>query len=295
MRTFTHHDDKKNCKVGGALLSLAELRAIPGMDPETVNEMNRGMFTKAMGNFKSPSNDPSFYGTSSAKVLAKRADGDWGEGATKLRQLSQGVLGAATTLGVADNRRRPAWSDQGDEVCLDRLLGGQLDQMWRTTRRDGQGITPIVSIVCGWGGLAMRSAEQLFWSGATAVVAAHILEEHGYSVEIIAANCADQDDGTSVAAIRLKNSDTPLEMMSVAASACFGGVFRTLGFAAKCLQPHVEVNWGYGSTADPLSMEISKWPLEGEPVAVGNVYSREVAIEKIKEILHSVETGLYLD
>ncbi|MDP6370775.1 MAG: hypothetical protein QF615_14290 [Planctomycetota bacterium] len=295
MRIFKHRDEKLDRKVGGTVLSLSELRSLPSYDAETISSRNRERFDGAIQTYHSPNK---WHGSDDPKVLADRIAGKWPEGRNNLRKLEQDLTGAATTLGVSDCRRKIAWADQGDEIDIHRVYSGDLDTAWQTTRRNGTGLAPIVSIVAGWGGHCGRSHDELFWSGAAALVSAHILEGAGYSVEILAASVTRhtfKSVGQCVVAVRLKNSDTPLELSSIAATACFAGTFRTLGLAAMCLQPTVKVTGSYGVPEEPSAMEVSKWPTEGQPILIDGSYTRETAVANVRKVLHSVETGVFTD
>ena len=183
-------------------------------------------------------------------------------------------------------RRAQAFSDEGEEIDHDRLYAGQYDAMWRTTKRRASGLMPTISIVFAWGGLANRSTKEMFWSGAAAVIAADILEEHGYSVELIAMSIASQRDGNAAVGIRLKNSDSPLRFGPIAAAACHVGTFRTHCFRWRCMSA-VKIGWGMGATQNAADFDLSPLPLEGMPLQLPLAYTKEEAIRNVKLVLGS--------
>ena len=286
MRQFTYKDAKRKKKVGVTKLTLSELRNIDKLKPSKVNEAR---YQGGMRYIESPEKD--FHGTTSSNIIKKRAGGTWPDGSKKLRVIERELGDAVTTLTLSDCRRRPVWSDQGDEVDIHRVLGGQLDTAWHTTKRNGSGLAPVVSLVCSWGGNASRSTEELMWSMAATLVAAKILEGSGYSVEIMACILSDQyKSGDTVTAVKLKDADFPLEFETLASVSCFAGVFRSYGFAAIGLEEKIKVGGGYGSHINSIdSFEASKWELEGEPLAVNSCFTRSAAIAEIKKILASAE------
>lgn len=287
MRQFTYEDEKRKKKVGVTKLTLPELRNITDHESLVLPE-NREVYEGVKKYLTTPKK--SFHGTASGELLKNRVGGSWPDGAKKIKLIERELGDAATTLGISDSRRRPVWSDQGDEVDIHRVLGGQLDTAWHTTKRNASGLKPIVSLVCSWGGNCNRKTTELIWSMASCLVAASILEGSGYSVEIIGATTLSHGDHDTVTTIKLKDADSPLEIEGLASASCFAGVWRAYGFCAIMLSQSGKIYSSLGSHIPKVTnWDTDQWDLEGEPVVMNASYTRSAAIEAVKKVLASAE------
>ncbi len=206
---------------------------------------------------------PKWYGgiTSTSQVADLFQEG-WAEGAAKVQRLSEQVQAPTQTATVV--RRRSVYSDQGDELDGWRAMAGDWDVAWQRQSAQERIGPRVVSIAGTWGGSYNRSADELFWQGAQMIVAADLLEQAGYAVEVVALLSTSiyathfkikagngkmiNPSAKSLWRITVKRSDEPLRPDQVAAIFCHAGTFRTAGFEAVCTAPF-DVGHGLGAHA----------------------------------------------
>ena len=292
-----YHDSKKDLESIFQMLTLEELRDLGRGDKNAQAMVGEGMNLDHLkengieGHLAPDRKNDSFRGRRMGKTLMKHATEGWKDGAEKLAQVTRNLGNVATDLGVVDTRRRSAWRDEGEELDLDRFWNGSYDDMWRTTVRDARGQTPVVTLMSSWGGHCRRKENEMFWSGAAALVAADALEEAGYSVELILCNTTRHSDEKGAwgcaAAVQVKRSDQPLNLRGLAGLACDVGVYRTFGFNMKPLAARDErvcnYNLGIPTSADTWDHEA--WPVEGTPILMPDSYSLNEAIASVKKTL----------
>lgn len=207
----------------------------------------------------------------------------WTEGANEIWRLSKPV--PAPKQG-RDVRRRPVWSDNGDDLNIDRAMRGEWDRAWRrSARRSGVG-TPIIEVWSSWGGNSGLKAGEMFWSGAVALVLTDWLEQAGYRVELNAAIFEILPAKSALVLLRVKEASEPLRMPELAAVLCHGGVFRTAGFRAM-LEGPFNLGSGMGSPRSFAEAEHNLgdlWP-DPSPVLIERVTSEESAAQLLKELV----------
>lgn len=220
-------------------------------------------------------------GLGSVKQVTDMIDKGWPEGVAKIEALREKIGDPLPNDMKPQNmRRRRCWSDEGDDVSYDRLMGGEIDVMWRTTERRQSGIMPTVSIAFSWGALGGVTADAMLWGGATALAISDLFEDCGYSVEIVAVNTSSHGGSTYTATcVQVKNTDEPMRIDTLATICCHAGVFRTLGFAAKMLS---DVRCGVGGTEDAATFDLSEFPLEGNCYSLPLIYSEREALRQIE-------------
>lgn len=125
--------------------------------------------------------------------VCKFLQSEWNEGASKIEESMESLEAPVTR----DIRRRGRWAEDGTDISVDRYLAGDMDRMYRTSRRQSvPGFTRVRIVVdlgssCGACDNIVCTVEpvdpeSLFWRGAAAAALAESLEAAGYSVEIIA-------------------------------------------------------------------------------------------------------------
>jgi hypothetical protein len=274
--------------LSGCVMDYSDLhRLTEDMVPEKNRDTFRATSTDKLD--RDIRSNPDWYGgISSLAQMNEMLTKGWASGSQRVKAMSAELANAPdfTGLDIQNMRRALTYSDAGDEVDCDRFYAGQYDTMWRTTTRRAAGMLPTISIVFSWGGLASRTTEEMFWSGAAAVIAADILEEHGFSVELIAMSIAQQGGmrNDAVVGMRLKSSDMPLRFGPIATAACHAGAFRTHCFRWRTTSRH-RVTTGMGSTQNAADYDLSPLPLEGEPLVLPLAYSRGQAVSNIKQVL----------
>lgn len=215
----------------------------------------------------------------------------WHDGVKRLLSLKSKV----ELSPARDLRRRRRRGDDGDTLDVDRALAGDWDQAWWQARRVNCAGTPTIDLVGAFGGNSDAGADQMFWSGATAVVLVDALESAGYSVRLLAAdlaaNAGDRDFGVFV---MLKDSYEPLRPDVVASVMCHGGIYRTHGFRAALTLP-TKVDSGMGSvrgwTSDVGRAALSSGILSDGAVILNHTYSLESCRSQIVQVIEQLQGG----
>jgi hypothetical protein len=225
-----------------------------------------------------------FGGIKNLKEAATILEQGWPEGAARIRDLSAKVQ-APEAKSI---RRRITWGDQGDEVCRDRLNGGQLETCWRGTRRQTSIGPTMVTVNVNWGGLCNATAEELFWQGAAACALVDSLEESGYRVRVIANNCSSLEDGMMLLRCVVKDFQEPMQLDAMAAILAHAGIYRTFGFMAK-EQSRLKVDTGHGSTRS-ITQALMEALNDGseQTLILDKAYSREAAIVALKKVVSTL-------
>ncbi|QDP46543.1 MAG: hypothetical protein Unbinned4098contig1000_3 [Prokaryotic dsDNA virus sp.] len=293
-KTVTYEGKSSTGKrVAGTHLTLSQLGNISRADVTAENKATaRYYWERRLANRKFDS----WYGTLQGKTIddaRKYVTEGWREGADKALSFVSDIYAKCTLPEPKDVRRKQVWSDDGDELDYDKLMGGELDTMYRTTKREGKGQTPHCSLIVNWGGLAYVEADDLFWSGAVAIILSDVLENAGYRVEIVGCNTSQQDGGVySATSVAVKELDEPLRTDIVAGALCEAGVFRTLGFAAK-MTANTAIDRGMGCTDDFTKVAVNSVkgnPFSEDSFVIKQCLSMEDAIAEINRVCEELDS-----
>lgn len=125
-------------------------------------------------------------------------------------------------------QRRGVWSEQGDEVDMQRVWAGDLDRAWRSTRRlPSRGPTKVRIVIDA---LASGSvdAEEMAMRGASAILLCDALTSAGYAVEMRSA-WQGRRDTQYFLSVTVKSFSCPVDIGSLAATIGLPAFFRALG------------------------------------------------------------------
>lgn len=148
----------------------------------------------------------------------------WDEG-VKLMDSVAGSVDIPTPLSI---RRRNVWSDQGDEVEMQRVWQGQLDTAWRRVAKPlGMGPKRVRVVIDSIAG-GSEDQQRMRWRGVAAMKLADALINAGYSVQVESA-FKGHDDGEWIARVIVKEYTAPLDLSSLAATTALPAFFRALG------------------------------------------------------------------
>jgi hypothetical protein len=234
-----------------------------------------------------------FYGrtTKTKRKALDLFDKGWAKGAERCESLAA-ELHPPMARGV---RRRATWQDQGCEVDITRVWSGQLDQAWRGRSRAVTQAPRILAVDVEIGGNKDTNEEQLFYSGAAAVVLTDVLERAGYRVELraVMAHGANAGYGENLALTRIliKEAHQPADLALIAAVCCHPGTFRTLGFAALSANLS-DLGWGFGtisSARDLINTMVAAGHLTPSDIFVPHSYSESMARRAIKSAIDLIE------
>lgn len=177
---------------------------------------------------------PGWYGlpdtVTTWKQTAAYLLGGWSDGVERMEKAIGGLRLPAAT----DVRRRPLWAPVGDELNLERVLAGNFDNAWRTTKRRIVKAKPRVRIVVDILAVGDRDAADLFWRGAAGAMLASVLSKAGWQTELWAGFCgpSSQDKSQFIAALcRVKGFGEPMNLAALCAIAAHPATFRQGGHA----------------------------------------------------------------
>lgn len=159
----------------------------------------------------------------------------WREGAGRAERLSAHIEEMIPASVVPRRVRRS--SDEGDELRVEKVLDGDFDNAWWTTRREMQAAPNVVSFAFGWLADAGTRHSDLIWNALQAIALADALETNGYRVELRAIDGTMPGKNIHVTELLVKAADEPLQPDLIAATIGHAGVYRTLGFGAHCMHP----------------------------------------------------------
>lgn len=163
-------------------------------------------------------------GCSNIHQWKRFVDKGWPEGRRKVFERMPKIE-SPTAQNV---RRRTVWSDQGDEVEMERVYMGRLDTAWREAKRTWCMGPQQVRIWVNVTRHAGVPADAFFWAGAATIIASDALEEAGHSVEIVtfAYGKPTGQQKHMVVTLCAKALDEPLNLDRIAAMLCNAATMR---------------------------------------------------------------------
>lgn len=173
----------------------------------------------------------------------------------KAREACEGMVVEAGRVGNTTRRRR-RYSDEGDELNVDRMMLGD-PLMWERRRRGAK--KRVIRIGVRFGGYSWADGEDKFIAGAAAGCAmADALNVMGYETEIIGFCTEEVFSGDRpevfgqewVCSVRLKASEEPLDVQRVLTSG-LTAMSRAFWFGYE------EHNLGMGPTVNGYVRELS--------------------------------------
>lgn len=241
-----------------------------------------------------------FGGLVSPKAAEELMATGWAEGAKRVRELQNEI---ERDIPAAQSRRRKmVWSDDGCDLDIDKGLSGQWDTAYRIAKRKWATGPNVIDINLSWGAPGSYGADDLFWSGAVALVVCDILESAGYSCRINASHInltgsdrhmnSDSKCWLSVLTICVKDAGEMLRTDALAATLCHAGIFRYLGFN-MIASADDEVGCGMGSCrnwhdAIPRLEQAGVWTDKSQ-VCIEAVFNEGAALKAIKKALAQVQ------
>jgi hypothetical protein len=187
-------------------------------------------------------NDAEWYGVRRENKLGEQAgmtvarlvrDG-WPEGVRLMEQV-QSQIAPPQARSI---RRRAQWSDQGDDLNLQRLYAGNIDRMWHMTTKQISTGPSRIRIIVDSIAPAVEEADRMRWRGVAALKLADILTSAGYTVQVESAftgygggDNPRVQSGKRTLRVIVKPYSAPLDLNSLAATTALPGFFRALGHA----------------------------------------------------------------
>jgi hypothetical protein len=219
----------------------------------------------------------------------------WPEGTTRARELTRS-LESSLPPSIAP-RRRPRWGDDGDEISLERLYMGNLDQMWRGSARTLTHAPRIITIDIAVGGNSGVQPEALFWSGVPAILLADMLEDQNYRVELYATASAEVREGygstkgySFFKRVRLKRADEPLRIDTIAAMTAHAAIFRGYLIPAASRSRHATGS-GFGSS-EPITPNLERLAeleiIAPSDITIEHSYTRQAAKQSIEAAIRTI-------
>lgn len=213
----------------------------------------------------------------------------WRAGAERAERLFA-TIEDMVPASVAPRRVRRSM-DEGDDLRVEKVLDGDFDNAWWSTRRELLAAPNVVSFAFGWLAPNYIEHEHLIWNALQAIALADALENNGYRVELRAIDGTTPGSNAHVTELMVKSADEPLQPDLIAATIGHAGVYRTLGFGAHCMHL-TNTNYGLGAC---LNGKIGVTPYLNKLIEAGHADpvsywlpradSQEQAIANIKNAL----------
>ena len=209
----------------------------------------------------------------------------WAEGAERALRLADKIDRKDKKACDAINiRRKRVRSDQGDYLNMEQVSHARLDQAWTTSKRNRVSKSRRISLIVSWGGNAGRTMEELFWTGAVALVLTDHWQKAGFRVAIKAATAQSFDGHDNAVVLDVKKHGDPVNPGFLAAVLCHPAPFRKIGFLGIPCASKKKCNSGLGRHASPSDIDIQKSRfVDPQSVVLDSVYSESSAIEALKE------------
>lgn len=163
-------------------------------------------------------------GVSAALRLAREG---WRRGVDLMDEVSDKIT-APTPKTV---RRQQRWREQGDDIDMQRIWSGNLDNAWRGTVRDLRNGPQRVRILIDAIESGGEGADAMRWRGVAALKLSDLLTEAGYSVQIESViDCKDSSVESKTFKLRaiVKDYEAPSDLMTLAATTALPAFFRAL-------------------------------------------------------------------
>ncbi len=209
----------------------------------------------------------------------------WAEGIAKVEQTVRELSGIDLPEPKI-RRRAKAWSEDGDEVCLDRLERGQ--PCWRTTKKKPMPASKVITLAVGVAASAMYSAEDLAWRTASAVALADLLEPLGFACEIVAYRYSGGmyvDGRDSLIMVPVKEASSPLDIGTLV-STLSPWFCRTAFFACGRIGGPVKEHQGSVLKVSGSPFAMNYFP--GEVYVLDSVVGKKSAIETVGKIMGDI-------
>lgn len=178
--------------------------------------------------------------------------------------------------------------DRGDEVCLDRLRGGQ--EYWRSSERSQAYGQQTKRIFIDMAAPIKYSTTDIQWRSVAGIVLTHLLEKAGYQVELWAvSHCSNayKNNEDHLIAVKLKDYDGMLDLSSLCTFTS-GWCYRSLWFSNKkrntidLKSTLGEPTYAHGYTLSTgTGVEFST----ENDIYLYKLFSSYAAVSKVKEVL----------
>lgn len=226
------------------------------------------------------------------KSVFEAANGQWEEGLATVTEMEEELTEMIPAPEARVRRRR--WSDDGDDICLDRMRSGQ--DYWVRCQRVAIEAPQVVTLVTNISTPGTMDHRDILWRGAAAIAATVLLEQAGFRVELV---CVDRTDRTYangdgyMSALWLKRAGDMLDRASLV-SAISGWFYRTMFFASTVIPatPNTPL-WpttGLGSCRSADQDDLA-WLCPGPWHSLPDrCYSRQAAMQAVKTLLATINT-----
>lgn len=204
----------------------------------------------------------------------------WPEGRARLAEIS---LPETSLPAVKSRRRKRRFGEEGDDLDLDRYLNGREDCFEYRKRELRTSATGVVRITLELCISSMVDAENLIWTGLSAVALTDKLENAGYRVELVAlctnicTHHGDKHHNSTLDVVRVKDASAPLNIDAALMAVAHPAAFRYWCFANWLMRP-VKFDEGLGTTSE------SPEPAKGD-IHIPRVTSARDAADVVRSAL----------
>jgi len=201
-----------------------------------------------------------WYGCTPAAAEERLRSG-WQDGASRINQLELTDLPTPRVI-----KRTRSWTDEGDELSIDRLYRGEVDSMWQKMMPRTRTGVLRVTLFAEMSINSNTEQSALFWRGATALRLADLLQSAGYAVRIVVAGSVNDLANKSghqlnwVGHWTAKHHSEPLDMDNLAVTVASAAFYRRQFFRLfDHLPPGCSQSWCLGHAGAGLSDAVAAW------------------------------------
>ena len=194
-------------------------------------------------------------------------------------------------------KRRSSRGPQGDELDIHSVRAGNLDRAWRRTRKiEKKGKAKRITILYNTPIYGNQTPDQAFYGPAAAAILCEKLSEANVAIEIIAMDWTDgiwtlssHSAARDLTVVRVKNTNAPLSMAALAATAT-AGYTRSALFNAQ-IASDLPCMSGMGRLDDNYSEKLVRETFqrpEGQAIIVPQIHSEDEAIRFIEKTIKEI-------
>jgi len=223
--------------------SVAEITELPLPTREKNKSIWSGCSTSTSRDWWGPNQE------SVGDVLSFSKNG-WEWGAEQISSMSEQI----SIPILANVKRRLSKGPDGDYLDIHQVYRGNISTAWTKKRRKAGTGPKRFQLLCRLGANCGTSGEKLFWRGVATAALAKAMVEAGHAVEIIGhsivrdcfKNSGGSDIGQEIVTIKIKEYGMPLDLESLAVTACLSGFYRYYLFLNRLIHEGLDCDYGLG-------------------------------------------------
>lgn len=217
----------------------------------------------------------------------------WHKGVNLMEEVSKDIsLPVPRTI-----RRTQRWTNSGDDIDMQKVWNGDIDNAWRNTYRDFRSGPQRVRILIDCIESGGADEKSMRWRGVAALKLTDALTEAGYSVQVESVmstkdwSPGDNKEHKFVVRTIVKDYTQPADLLTLAATTAMPAFFRSLFHTwGSTVAKHKRFSVGY-QVPDKTPVEDFKDDFDAAPVFMieKSINTAAKATKRIAEILKEID------